>query len=163
MGKRLRHSHPLGVAAITIAAGRLELLAKIFVPTPAKLAVPACRKNPGDSDAVTNLEHVGSCPAGFDPANDLMAQNNGQRWRTHPPLDFVEFRMADTAHAYLDQNLSRGRCRVGPICRHKRQGAAVYWARFLQQHRTHCRLTSCDFDRFQVLGTLSESTSIMLF
>ena len=117
--KDSRYSHPLGVAAIAIATGRVKLLAKIFLPMPAKLAVPACRKNPGDPDAVANLEHFGSCPAGFDPANDLMPQNDGQRCRTHPPLDFVEFRMADTAHAYLDQNLARRRCRVGPICRHQ--------------------------------------------
>ena len=118
--ERLGHGHQLGVAAVGIAARGLEVLAQVLLAVATELAPLARRINPGHAHAVAALECVGPVAQGFHPPDDLMAQDDRQPGRRHPPFDLVEFGVADPADAHPNQNFARGRRRVGPVCRDER-------------------------------------------
>ena len=115
MSKSGSHSHELGIAAVGVAAGRLELVAEVLFAPPAEAACPARGVNPGNADPVAEPESPRSGTQGRDPSHHLMAQDDRQPRRRHPPLDLVELRVAHAACMYLDQQLIVGRDRIGKM------------------------------------------------
>jgi hypothetical protein len=111
----LGHGHELGIAAACIATRGPELLAEVFFTPATEIAVTACGEYPGDAYSITELKGARTRAPLRDPPYNLMAQYNRQSWWGHPAFDFVEFRVADAACVYLDQQLTVSRNRIGNL------------------------------------------------
>ena len=137
MGERLGHGHPLGIAAVGVAAGRPELVAEVLFAPPAEFAGPARREDPGDADPVAEPEAARPRAQGLDPPDDLMAEDDRQARRRRPPLDLVQLGVADAAGVYLDQQLALGRDRIGKIGQLQRRRIVRQRTEGIQHHGSH--------------------------
>ncbi len=115
-----------------ITARGPELLAEVLLAVAAEMAPLARRIDPRHSQAVAVPEWTDSIAQGFHPADDLMARDDRQPGRRHPPFDLVKLGVANPADAHPNQDLARSRFRVGPVRRHERRRAIGYWSEFTQ-------------------------------
>jgi len=94
--------------------------------------------NPGNPHAIarTVFPHFGS--NSMNSANDLVTQDKGELGRYKPALNFVEFRMANTANRHLDQEIIRSGGRDREIHELKRLIAPCFnRTAFFEHHRSH--------------------------
>jgi hypothetical protein len=89
--------HQFGISAVDIPAGRFELCAEVFISSLAELAQSARGEDPCDANPLTKPESTGMLPEGSDRSHNLMSKNYGKARWCCPPLDFIQFRMANPA------------------------------------------------------------------
>ena len=97
IGEAFLYCHILGISAIDISAGSLEVRTQIFSTCQAELACPTGMVNPGYTDPISDAETVGSTTDCFDPADYLMTGNNRQMWRRCSALNLIKLSMTNTA------------------------------------------------------------------
>lgn len=115
MGEGGGNGHIFGIAAVDIQAGPKGLFAEVFEAACAERAGSAGFPQPGDTDAVADLEAADSGAFGDDTSDDLMAENAGQLGYRQAAFDFVQFGMADAADADLQEEFVVSGLRVGQV------------------------------------------------
>ena len=111
VGKIFLHRHEFRIPAVGIPSGRPEIRAQVLLPVAAKPALSASRVDPGHAGAIAGPELIGARARLLDNTHDLMAENDRQPRRRRPPLDFIQFGVANPARVDLEQKPTLTRCR----------------------------------------------------
>ena len=125
-----RSQHILCITTIDITTGSTKIRAEIFPPAPTPVALPACGMNPGDPDPLAAFPDTDLRAEPVDAANDLVTGNNRQARRRSSPLDFIEFRVADSTGRDLDPDLSGTRFRDGAVDKLQRRWFLLQISKF---------------------------------
>lgn len=116
----LVHGHIVGIAAVEVPAGEVGVQAEILTPRAAEEADPAGVGQPGDPDAVTQVEPVGLRAERLDPSHHLMAGDDQRVFRREIALRQMEVGATDAADAHTYPDLPHPR--LGDLPSHRCQG-----------------------------------------
>jgi hypothetical protein len=135
--------HPLGVAAVPVAAREPRPPAEVLAAGRAERALAARLREPSDADAIADPKIARSGAWTDDPTGDLVARDDRQR-RGDLSLDDVEVRPADAAGVDLDDDLALNGSRVRQIRGAERTRFGR--GRPLEDHSVHAALFCSEVD-----------------
>ena len=119
-------------AAVTRVAGEQRTVAKVLPAAPAIAAFAASVSEPGNPDALSDPERGYTLAERFDPADHLVAGNDGVVYVRQFAVDDMQIGPADATSIDPDPHIAGAGCRILPFLQLKRRAGRR------QNHGLHC-------------------------
>jgi hypothetical protein len=136
---KLGGERELRVAAVGVKPCGAKIITKIFIAPLAEGTSSATGMNPRNANPVPGFVRPDLRPNRMNSPHDFMARHNGVLGRHQAALDFVDFRVANSANGDLDENVVRTGSGNGQKGRLKGLSTPCFnQTGFFEHHRSQC-------------------------